>query len=191
MSSGLHPLPRVTVAVILLAIVALLATGIGIQQVSGKSKHNQTGEIYAIQGAFHGALTAGNPDDVDQRIENMLALWTEDGMLTLGPNTFSGKGVPGTASCAPGSGTLCDFFTNINPAFQNEWVSLAPSYRTKIDVHGKEASLQFECHFFDLSWTPTLRIAADATVVRSHGQWKLSSVLGNPIPAPGIPYSGN
>ncbi|MDA0353191.1 MAG: hypothetical protein O3A10_13395 [Chloroflexi bacterium] len=146
------------------------------------------GQLYQLQAAFHAAATLREPNNLDERIADMLTLWTNDAPLTLGPNTFVGKGEPGTASCAPGAGTLCDFFTNVAPPFQNRWISLSPSYKTEIEVHGNTASLDFQCLYFDEAWAPAARLAVDSTATRVRGDWKFSSAVVTPIAAPGIPY---
>ena len=86
--------------------------------------NTQVAELYQLQAAFHRAASIHNPNGLDtphaisERIVEMLSLWTNDGSLTL--KTVSparefnkGKGEPGTASCAAGSNTLCDFFTSV------------------------------------------------------------------------------
>jgi hypothetical protein len=190
MPSVFRSFREAVIALSFIAIVAVLAVSVGVRDAFGGSngeKSGHAGEVYALQAAFHHATTLHEPNDSAARVDEMLALWAEDGTLTLGPNTFSGKGVPGTDSCAPGSGTICDFFTNVAPPFQNRWISLSPSFLTAVDVHGNTASLYFECHFFDESWNKTIAIAADTTVVRKAGEWKFSNMIAAPIPLSTIP----
>ena len=148
----------------------------------------QVARIYQLLGEFHLALTVHNPNDVDQRLENMLALWTDDGSLTFGPNMFSGKGEPGTESCDAGAGTLCDFWANVAPAFQAPMISLVPAYATQIDVHGNTASVVLECHLFNMDWDVTAKIAVDATVVKVGSEWLFTDALMTPLPPDSIPY---
>jgi hypothetical protein len=74
------------------------------------------------------------------------------GRLIVGNTIYSGKGEPGTVTCALGALTLCDFFANHAGSFQlpRDWTSLAPSFLTSIAVHGHTADLYFECHYFDV-----------------------------------------
>jgi hypothetical protein len=64
--------------------------------------------------AFHRAVSHVGIDPATKlaRVEAVLALWTDDGVFISGGVTYSGKGAPGTASCDPGSMTLCDLSFN-------------------------------------------------------------------------------
>jgi hypothetical protein len=169
----------VALAAVAAALLVVAATGLanGKHGKRNPSQANaQVAELYQLQAAFHRAATLQSPNDVPQRVVEMLALWTEDGSLTLGTSTFQGKGQPGTASCAPGSGTLCDFFTNVAPPFHNDWISLAPAFKTGITVHGKKATLYYECHYFAAgTWEPKVRFTVEATAKKQHGRWLLAS----------------
>ena len=103
---------------------AAASNGHGNSLVSQMHQDAQVGQIYELQAAFHRAATLQAPTEVDieQRIGDMLALWTDDGSLAFGGVTYQGK-----SPCAPGSLTLCDFFTNVAPPFQNPWISFSPS----------------------------------------------------------------
>jgi hypothetical protein len=140
----------------------------------------QVGQIHELQAAFHRAATLQAPDEVDieQRISDMLALWTDDGSLSFGGATYQGK-----TPCAPGSLTLCDFFTNVAPPFQNPWISFAPSFKTDIDVHGRTATLSFQCHYFDVDGVPKARILVDSQLVKAWGHWRFDDASF----APGAP----
>lgn len=83
----------------------------------------------------------------------VLALWTDDGMLVAGGNVYSSKGIPGTPSCEAGAHTLCDFYAHVAPPFVlgRDWVSLAPAFKITIDLQGNSAYLYFECHFVDVA----------------------------------------
>jgi type II secretory pathway component PulK len=92
---------------IVLMALALAAVGIGGVLVgatgtltaSGNNSNTQTAALYELQSSFHAAATLRDPNDLDERLADMLALWAEGGTLSLGPNSFAGKGEPGTASC--------------------------------------------------------------------------------------------
>jgi hypothetical protein len=96
----------------------------------------------------------------------MLTLWTDGGSLAFGGTTYQGKD-----SCAPGSMTLCDFFANVAPPFQNPWISFSPTFKTSIDVHGNAATLSFQCHYFDAGGVPRARILVDPSVQRVGSHW--------------------
>lgn len=171
--------------------VAIAVIGTSDTEAANDSATTQVARIYELQAAFHSAVTVHNPNDVDQRIADMLALWTDDGSLTLGPNTFSGKGEPGTPSCEEGAGTLCDFFTHVAPPFQNEWISLAPTFGVEIDVQDNTATLAFACHLFDTSWNAKVILAGQATVTKVGSDWLFAELLVTPVdPASpnSIPY---
>lgn len=146
-----------------------------------------------MQADFHEAASGAGVSEAAkaQHLSYMLALWTDNGTLVVGSTTYTGKGIPGTPSCDPGSLTLCDFFTNRAGSFQlgRDWVSLAPSFKTLIDVHGNIADLYFECHYFDV---PTGTKQSDVSygllgdpssgqARKVDGQWLLSyAIVGFP-----------
>jgi len=175
----------------------------------------QLDELYELQAAFHRAGTVHDPvngdsaEAIDQRIRDMMALWTSDGsaLLDVGSprdGTYTGVGDPEDATtCPPPSadpsnrGTLCTFFKYVSGSFQpaNKFVSLAPSYLTKFTVHGKNATVFFECHFFNVAidpdtqaplWAPTAHLTFDGTARRVKGKWLFShghaTVPDVPIP---------
>lgn len=161
--------------------------------------NTQLAELFELQAAFHRAASVHNPsgpdtlDTINERIVEMLSLWTDDGSLTL--KTVSparefnkGKGAPGAASCAAGSNTLCDFFTNVAGSFQpgNRFISLSPTYKIHFDILGNTASVYFECHYFDANnWQDRTHIAFDGTAEKVEGRWLFSHA---DAPGVGVPY---
>jgi hypothetical protein len=141
---------------------------------------------------------------INQRIQDMLGLWTDDGVLFLD--------VPGNphdgyyinkgnlfSDCSPPSGdpsnqgTLCTFFKYVAGSFQqqNIFVSLAPTYKTHFSIFGTMASVYFECHYFDVSGTPPAwaarsHVAFDGSARLVNGQW-LFSFAHAPVPPVPIP----
>lgn len=91
------------------------------------SANAQLAAIQALQSAFHGAIRNSDYDA-------MLALWTEDAVLMSG----------GVTSVGPQE--IADFIAEA-PPFVNGWASLAPTYKTTIEVHGNTAEFAFECVF--------------------------------------------
>ena len=89
---------------------------------------SQVGRIYQLQAAFHRAKTT-------QDLDLMMSLWAEDA-------TFSNKS---TGTTYVGFDQIKAFWQG-SGSFTHHRFSLVPSYKTKIEVHGHEAFLYFECH---------------------------------------------
>ena len=86
----------------------------------------QIGEIYELQAAFHRAKS-------HQDIDLMVSLWADDCTATFKGTTLSGKDA--VRSFFLGSGS-----------FKHHRISLVPSFKDQIEVHGDTAFLYFECH---------------------------------------------
>src|SRR5215472_9112818 len=134
----------------------------------------QLAELFQLQAAFHRAGSVQDPANgdsaatIDQRIRDMLSLWTDDGSLDLQAGgshdgNYLGNGDPSDPATCPtpsgdpaNQGTLCTFFKYVAGSFRptNKFVSLAPTYKTTIDIHGDNASLYFECHYFNVTIDP-------------------------------------
>jgi hypothetical protein len=74
--------------------------------------------------------------------------------LVTGGVSYSDKGTPGTASCAPGSLTLCDLYANHAGAFVlgHDYVSLTPIFTEAITVLDRDhADIYFQCIYFDVN----------------------------------------
>jgi hypothetical protein len=165
-------------------------------------------ELYQLQAAFHRAASVhsltGDPQTViNQRIQDMLTLWTDNGVLVLAVGNphdghYIGKGDL-FSNCSPPSGdpnnqgTLCTFFKYVSGSFQpqNIFVSLGPSYKTQFQVSGNTAMLYFECHFFDVSgsppaWTARSHVAFMGSARKVDGQWLFSDAYA-PVPPVPIP----
>jgi hypothetical protein len=141
---------------------------------------------------------------IDRRIKQMLTLWADDGSITLESVTparvFSGKGELGTASCAPNSNTLCDFFKNVAGSFQpqNRFVSLAPTYKTRYATKGDMATTYFECHYFNVDptradrplWKDVGHFVFDGTAKKVDGQWRFdhADISVANVPRPYSPW---
>jgi hypothetical protein len=150
---------------IALGVGGLAASGVPLgAQVSGPDS-TQVAEIYQLQAAFHLAKTT-------QNIDLMMSLWDPSGSLTI----------PGNPS-SPfiGLGQIRSYFLS-GGSFTHRRFSLVPSFKIKIDVHGDQAFLYFECHDigdFDL---PSRFIASDTilagTLRKIGGQWLFSNMFG-------------
>jgi hypothetical protein len=175
--------------------------------------NTQIARLYELQAAFHRAATVHDPVNgdspavIDQRVRDMVSLWTEDGVLTAGgavPGNYIGRGDPADPATCPtpsadpnNRGTLCTFFKYVAGSFQpaNKFVSLAPSYKTHFDVSGNVASFYFECHYFNVAtdpstgkplWTAVAHLTLEGTARRVDGTWLLATGGGPPagIPVP-------
>lgn len=81
-----------------------------------------------LQAAFHRALNRSDEDAVR-------ALWAPDAVVWAG-----------AVGCLPCTGPdeIAEAIATSGP-FMNGWASLAPSYKTRFDVHGNTAEYEFEC----------------------------------------------
>jgi hypothetical protein len=147
-------------AYVLAGVFGIAGTGAAFGAETPDDATKAIAALFELQAAFHGAAAGAGVDAATKatHLADMLALWTEDGILVVGSTVYSGKGEPNTASCAMGSLTLCDFFANHAGSFQlgRDWTSLTPTFLTAIGVHGNTADIYFECHYFDtLTGLPT------------------------------------
>ncbi len=117
----------------------------------GGSGNTQEAEIHDLQAAFHLAKST-------QDIDLMMSLWAEEAVF----GAFVGNDAIRALFLTTGS-------------FTNRRLSLAPSFKTKIDVDGRQAFLYFECidiGDFDL---PSRYIAGASfiagTVRKIRGKW--------------------
>jgi hypothetical protein len=145
-------------------------------------------ELKLLHGAFHKAVSHAGIDAATKakHLAEVLAVWTDDGVLIVGGVTYSGKGVPGTASCAPGSLTLCDLYANVAGSFVlgHDWVSLTPIFTESITLLDRDnADIYFECIYFDINnndarvSTVTFGLPGMPDTGRArkvHGHWLLS-----------------
>ncbi len=172
--------------------------------------NTQTAELYDLQAAFHryasvhDPINGDSPAVIDQRIEAMLSLWTEDGILGLHvgsalDGTYAGRGdllsdCPAPSASPGNRGTLCTFFKYVAGSFKatNRFVSLAPSYKTHFDVFGNTSSVYFECHYFNVApdltgkplWTAASHVVFQGNARKENGRWLFSYA---DAPAAGVP----
>jgi len=170
------------------ATVAVLATGapiwLGHAHAEGQNDQNQglklaaelleaiynqaqVAELDQLAADFHGALSYGG------NITNMMSLWADNSSITLNGTAHVGK--PAEQAFFEGSGY-----------FLNNWVSLAPEYKTVITVNGDTATITTQCVAIDLNASPMVVkavIQVDATCERIHGKWLFTS-MNNTSPAP-------
>jgi hypothetical protein len=122
----------------------------------GGSHYKDLYELKQLHVAFHQAVSHAGVDAATkaQHLADILDLWADDGVLVAGGVSYSGKGTPGTASCAVGSLTVCDFFANHAGSFVlgRDWVSLTPIFTEAIslpDGDGDNAHIYWQCIYLD------------------------------------------
>ena len=128
---------------------------------------SEVADIDQLLADFHGALSYGG------NITNMMCLWTDDSSITFNGTPHVGKDAVQAFFLASGY-------------FHNNWVSLAPEYKTQITIHGNTAEASTQCVAIDLSVTPNVVksvIQVNATMIRKDGQWYYTS-MNNTSPAP-------
>jgi len=152
------------------------------------SKYKDLYELKQLHFNFHKAVSHAGIDAATkaEHIAAVLAVWTDDGTLISGGVTYTGKGTPGTASCAAGTMTLCDLYTNHAGAFVlgHDWVSLTPIFTEAITVLDRDnADIYFQCIYFDVNNSDKLVSSVsiglpgmpDSGRARKvHGHWLLS-----------------
>ncbi len=111
-------------------------------------------ELKQLHQAFHKAVSHAGIDAATKAkaLEEVLALWTEDGVLIAGGVTYSGKGKPGTPSCDLGALTLCDLYAHHagGLVLGHDWVSLTPIFTEVVKVLDHEnGQIYFQCIYFD------------------------------------------
>ena len=155
-------------------------------------------ELKQLHLAFHQAISHAGLDATTkaQHLEDILSLWTDDGTLIAGTVTYHTRGTPGTASCDPGSLTLCDFFANHAPAFVlgRNWVSLTPIFTESFTVLNREtADIYFQCIYLDVNNSD--KVMANSTLGlpgqpgtararRVQGQWLFDYVVVGSVTLP-------
>jgi hypothetical protein len=128
---------------------------------------SEVAELDQLAANFHGALSYGGD------ITAMMSLWTENSSITLNGTPHVGK-------------AAVQAFFQGNGYFLNNWVSLAPEYKTQITIHGDTATITTQCVAIDLSVSPMVVksvIQVNATCERIKGQWFFTS-MNNTSPVP-------
>jgi hypothetical protein len=194
--------------------VAMGATGVvRAQDNSDAGPPAQVAALYELQAAFHRASTVSDSvngdsaDVIQQRIQAMLSLWADTGVLLFNIGSpvdgfYIGNGDPANPSTCPtpsasfaNRGTLCTFFKYVAAPFQpaNKFVSLAASYKTAIQATGSDAVIYFQCHFFNVApsaatgqpqWAATGHLAFIGTASKHGNQWLFSSANVQPVGVP-------
>jgi len=127
----------------------------------------QVAELDQLAADFHGALSYGG------NITNMMSLWADNSSITLNGTAHVGK-------------AAVQAFFQGNGYFLNNWVSLAPEYKTQIAVQGDKATITTQCVAIDLTTSPMVVksvIQVNATCEKIKGKWLFTS-MNNSAPAP-------
>jgi hypothetical protein len=146
---------KLTVATTMIA-VALMASSVASFGDDHDSHYRDLYELKELHAAFHRAVSHAGIDATTkaQHLADVLALWTDDGTFVAGGVTYSGKGTPGTASCAPGSLTLCDLYANHAGSFVlgHDWVSVTPLFTEAFTLLDRDhADIYFQCIYLDVN----------------------------------------
>jgi hypothetical protein len=161
-------------------------------------KYKDLYELKELHVAFHKAVSHAGIDATTkaQALAELLALWTDDGVIISAGVAYTGKGTPGTASCDPGSQTLCDFYANHagGLVLGHNWVSLTPIFTESIHLLDHDtAEIYFQCIYFDVNNNDALKSNATfglPTVTHStlatkvHGHWLFAFAEVSSIPPP-------
>jgi hypothetical protein len=125
--------------------------------------------LYQLQAAFHLAKST-------QNIDLLMSLWDVNGSLTI-------KGDPNSPYV--GLDRLRSFLLSTG-SFTHQRLSLVPSFKIQIEVHGNEAFFYEECHDVGDFNLPSRFIASDtylAGVVRKiAGKWLFSNMFAGAAP---------
>lgn len=122
-------------------------------------------KIYELQAAFHLAKST-------QDISLMMSLWAEDASLAI----------PGNPESPFVGLDQIRAFLLTTGSFVHLRLSLVPSFKIQIDVHGDEAFFYEECHDVGDFALPSRAIAADSflagTLRKIEGKWLFSNMFG-------------
>jgi hypothetical protein len=205
----------------LLMAVALLALGSSWMVASDATTLNTEAQIEQLEqlhAAFHRAASVRDPVEgdsqavIDQRIRQVLSLWTKDAVLKLNTGSpsdgyYRGRGIQGDPVACPtpsgnpaNQGTICTLFTYVAGSFQpqNKFISLTSAFKQHYAVvNSTTANFYFECHYFDVDlstgtppWTAVSHVALAGTAKKINGQWKFwhATAPRAAVPAPGSSY---
>lgn len=165
-----RPATRGGMLVAVLAALAFMA-GASSSPVSAASLqkeqnlNTQVAEILALQATFHQVISHnGDPATRMQHLAAMADLWEDGSTLTAFGVTYVGKDA------------ILAFWSSAAP-FNNHWVSLAPTFRTAIGIHGNTADIYFECYFVATAGNIVVQRSLGGTLKKVNGRWLYSAVV--------------
>ncbi len=153
-----------------LSIVALTTSGpVGSARAAVSPENTQLAEILLLQAAFHETVSYnGDPEIRAQHLAELAQLWADDATLTAFGVTYTGKDA------------IMAFFSGSGP-LNNNWASLAPSFRTEVEIHGDTAEYYFECYFVNAAGSIVVARSSGGTLIRVDGTWLFwQALLGVP-----------
>jgi hypothetical protein len=159
----MNPIGRFRASLAGLAMIAFVAFG-NAQANAADPVNTQTAEIHDLLVAVH-ELTSYN-GSVETAAEHLVAweqLWTEDATLLVNPGLAS-------EAYKVGREAVINFFM-ASAIFNNDWIGLTPSFRTKVAIHGDTAQVYLECIFLDATGAIKAQRALHGTVRKSGGKW--------------------
>jgi hypothetical protein len=185
-------------ATLTLAAMALITCSAATFAGNDDWKYKDLYELKELHAAFHHAVSHAGIDATTKAnaLAELLALWKDDGVIISGGVTYSGKGRPGTATCDPGSLTLCDFYNNHagGLVLGHDWVSLTPIFAESITLLDHEtAEIYFQCIYFDVNNNDALKSNAtfglptethSALAKKVNGHWLFAYAEFTSIPPP-------
>jgi hypothetical protein len=119
--------------------------------------------IAQLQTRWHEANSTKN-------IEEVMALFADDAILTVGGQTYTGKD------------QIQNFVLTKSGPFrpENRWTSLHPAFKVRISSVEDRGTIHFECHYVDVA-TQAFKssVAADAKVARVKDQWLFTSLVAS------------
>jgi hypothetical protein len=122
--------------------------------------NSQTAQIHDLLTAVH-ELTSynGSEQTAIEHLDAWEQLWAEDATLVVnGTTNFVGRDA------------IMTFFAN-GALFNNNWVGLTPSFRTKVEIHGNTAEVYLECMFVNEDGLIVFPRAFHGTIRKSCGKW--------------------
>jgi hypothetical protein len=149
-----------TLAVFALGSTLLLTPLRADSGASVEAENTQIAAVDQLLADFHGALSYGG------NINAMMNLWVDDPSITLNGVAHVGK-------------TEVQNFFLTSGYFLHNWVSLAPEYKTTVNLHGNTGEVSTQCVAVDLSTTPPVVrsvIQVNAIVVKHGDHWMLVSM---------------
>jgi hypothetical protein len=157
----------VLVAVGLLALVTSTLPTPAHAQAQVTNDSTQVAQLDQLLADFHGALSYGG------HLDAMMDIWADNSSITLNGTAHVGKDA------------VMAFFTS-GGYFHNDWVSLAPEFKTQITIHGDIAEASTQCIATDISVSPFVVksvIQVNAVAQKIDGKWVFVS-MNNTTPAP-------
>lgn len=152
-------------------IIGLVLAGLAVACSTGAStgtpapELQRQADLYAIEHievTFHKAASTKD-------IELMMSLWADNGTLSLGAQTYTGKA------------EIRDFWLTKSGPFkpENNWESDHPAYKLVATVDGDKGTVYYECHFIDVATrTVASATSANQTVARINGVWLITNSVG-------------